>query len=714
MPWHLLRTRNAVITAALLISVAGARGVAGQGLTFTASPVARWIQWDDDLGFDDSRLLGGAVGIGFGRYVGLEAYHQEDEGTDLFPGADGAFRSDVAVSGGRVTLSLGSGNFVPFVGAGASVLRLRPDGSDAIKKLGFDYGVGLRTVLAERLQAQVFVEQSQFRLDPAGLQDPSAGAGEAVRRNLSLHAGLGIQLGRRSFDRAEALDNSFAQRYQAPFSGFALAIEPLVGRLDFDEATGLDRQDMVGLRAGLDFGSFFGLRAFHWWGTESDLRTTNGMRAFGGEAQFNLSGGPGLMPYLVGGAARLTWSDRGNGVQPPPADQTAGVVGGGVDFNFGPRVRLTVAARDYILAGSDLAASPDVGSVADPDDLVHNWQFSAGLKLVLGGGGGLRAARPAAVPGPVVQTADSQPALPTEAPVAAPSAAPPTVTTDTVVNPSAGVSPTPTPVQPSPESVPSNVIVIPVPEQGELYVRFGEPARSGSLERLLAEPAGDSAALGSGLDATRLRTIIREELEALAADSAARAESIDEARIRALEMKIDSLVRLLRESVPPPAAPARTPSAEAPAPTEAPATPVDRSPRETRLFTGFTTTAPSQFVFGAGTDLGPLSSAWSFFNVVPSLAFSTGRGHPTFLAQVALEFRTTPVEIGGVSAEPMLSLGAGLAKARSFEAVVPAFAGATFDFGGGEPRTLDGLFVGLQGVDLFNGGRLLVGLRRAR
>lgn len=674
---------------------------AAQGLTLTATPSARWIQWDDALGFDDSRLLGGVVGIGFGRYVGLEAFHHEDE-VEFFPDATDPARTDLALSGARVTLAFGTGNLVPVIGGGASVLRLEPADGEATKKLSFDYGAGLRLVLAESIQGELTVEQTRFRLPWEGAE----GGDDEFRRNLTLRAGLGIQLGRRSFDRASDLDSSFAQRYQAPFSGFALAIEPLIGRLDFDEATGLDRQDMVGLRAGVDFGSFFGLRAFHWWGTESDFRTTNGMRAFGGEAQFNLSAGPGLTPYLSGGAARLTWSERGNGVNPVPADQTSAVVGGGVDFNFGPRIRLTVAARDYILAGADLAESPDLESVAEPDDLVHNWQFSAGLKLVLGGGGGIRSARPEPADTPLPATPDEMPAsTETPQPVA------PAVV-DTVVRAEVPL-----------RTDSTRVMLIPVPEQGELYIRFGEPA-SGLLVPP-GNPAPGAAPAPEAVDPALLREIIRQELERLDVGGAPEPVS-DDARIRALEAKIDSLARLIREQRAAGAqagagaqGQARRPTAAAEgAPVIAEAgesgPPIDRSIRETRFHTGFTTTGPTQVLLGVAAGIGPVTSSWSSVHLVPSVAIGLGQGDTSLLAQLGLEWRAPQFGLGGLALQPMAALGAGVLNAGDFEAVVPTFAGAAFDFAGDDSHRLDGLYLGVQGVDFFTGGRFLVGLRRMR
>ncbi len=704
-------------------------GVAAQGLTWTVSPSARWIDWDKAFSFDDTRLLGGAMGIGFGRYVGLEAFHHEEDGVSLFTDVEGAPTVDVAQSGARVTLAFGTGKLVPIVGGGASLLRFRADGADRIRKLSLDYGAGLRIVLAERIQGEVSLEKTRYFLDSGNILDPTLPTSDEARENLTLRAGLGIQLGRRSFDRSADLDDSFAQRYQAPFSGFALAIEPLIGRLDFDGPTGLARQDMVGVRAGVDFGSFFGLRAFHWWGTEDDFRTTNGFRILGGEAQFNLAAGPGITPFLTGGAGQLHWTPRGNGINPAPADQTAVILGGGVDFNFGQSVRVSLSARDYILGSADLAADPDLGSVADPDELIHNWQYSAGLKFVLGGGGGLiRSAVPARTPRvePTTAAADE----PLEAPVLEPVVEAPgaPTTQPTVVTESA----TRATMVPAGEAIPRQMvgpggrnIIIPVPESGELYVRFGEPQGVSALGRAIA---GDSVAAGAAatgqLSAEQLRAIIREEFRRLSGDTVgARPDTAQANTIRRLEARVDSLTRVVRTqpAVAVPAAPAQ-PAAAPAQPVAVPATvvpgvidpsaPIDRSLRETRFFTGFATTGPSQILLGLGTDIGPLSHSWNFINLVPSLAFGFGNSRPTYLAALSAEYRFGSLPVGSVGVQPMVSIGAGLFRGRDFEAIVPTFAGASFDVTGGNLRALDGLYFGLQGVDFMKGGRFLVGLRR--
>lgn len=679
--------------------------VAAQGLTWTLTPGARWIDWDKALLFDDTRLLGGAMGIGFGRYVGLEAFHHEETDASLFSDGSDAPTIDVAQSGARVTVAFGTGTFVPIVSGGASLLRFRPEGLERTRKLSLDYGGGLRFVLGERIQGEVGLDKTRYFLDSANLLDPTLPTSDEAKNNLTLRAGLGIQLGRRSFDAADDLDGAFAQRYQSPFSGFALAIEPVIGRLDFDGATGLDKQDLVGIRAGVDFGAFFGLRAFHWWGTEDDFRTTNGFRIIGGEAQFNLAAGPGITPFLTGGAGQLHWTPRGNGLDPAPADQTAVILGAGVDFNFGRHIRASVSARDYILGSSDLTADPDLGSVVDPDDLINNWQISAGLKLVLGGSGKLiRSAVPTDRPSPIA-------AEPT-----APSGPPTPVATQAEPRPAPASGATPVAPGTATATPDGRTIIIPVPETGELYVRFGDPSGAAPLAGALSrEQAGATTALG----AEQLREIIREELRRLMADTVRTTPDTDQtAALRRLEARIDSLLRAIRSAAPPP--PAVSPSVgrgAEPASTDAmapPNMPVDRSLRETRFFTGFTTTDPRQILLGLATDIGPVTRRWDFVSLIPSIAVGFGDSRPSYLAALSVEYRFGALPVGNVSVAPMASIGVGLFRGRDFEAIVPTFAGVSLEASGGAMRRLDNVFLGLQGVDFLNGGRFLVGIRRMR
>lgn len=739
----------------LLLGLSAGRAEA-QGLTYTLAPAARWIDWDESLGFDRTRLTGGDVRLGFGRYVGLSGYYHTAKGVRTGLGLAGLRDGsgaplveqdvDLRKYGGNLTLAFGTGSIVPVLSGGGGILRFAPEDGDRSTQLTLDGGAGLRLHLGETVTGEVMVERSDFRMNRYQLArgytagsdgtpaDPDA---DGQWKNLSLRAGLGIQLGRRSLSGASELDDAFAQRYQSPFSGLALAVEPSVGRLQFADATGLADQDMVGLRAGLDFGSFFGLRGFYWWGTEDDFRSTIGMNVLGGEGQFALSAGPGLNPYLVAGAGRLSWSDdfRSDG-GPIPEDQTSLILGGGTDFNLGPRLRLTVAARDFILSGSDVYAPQDLEEVATPDQLIHNWQFSAGLKLVVGGNGIRSApARPAA-PVTVAEAGPAEPVTPAPAaPMATPAGAAEAGTTPVVAaQPPAPVVPAPT----SPASVTTagsampdtadtaapalRTITIPVPEQGEIYIRFGEGGRGfPAATSDTVPPAPGAGMTGTVLplvtvpdstDEATLRRIIREEIAGSARSQPGQpVDTTGAARLEAMEARIlDRLERLERErDLPRSSEPVvievdgdRTPSAASGSDT--------RRIEEFRPHSGFSIDGTPQVLLGVAADIGPLRPG-SDFRLLPSGAFGFGKGRPTTFLSLGLEYRLPVVlDEGGFAIRPFVGGGPTLFSRESFEAALSLEAGVLGRLGAGGRD----VFVAFQGVDFFQNGRLLVGVRRMR
>ena len=731
----------ALLSSFLLCLCSTPTAGSAQGLTYTLSPSATWIEWDEDLDFRHSRLWGGAAGIGFGRYVGLQAFHYQGDGLKLFETAVGdstAQLFDLARSGAQISLALGSGTFVPIVVGGGSLLNFKPKGGEELKKLSLDFGAGFRVVLAESLHGEVLVESTQYRLDPVFLTtgEPGFEGTGPLRRNLSLRASLGLQLGRRSFDKASELDDAFAQRYQAPFSNFALAIEPLIGRLDYDKSIDLENQEMVGIRAGVDFGSFFGLRGFHWWGTDSDFRSTTDLKAYGGEAQFTLASGPGLNPYLIGGAGELTWGEAEEGEPALPEDQTALILGGGVDFNFGPRIRATVAARDFILSGSDLSASPGFSTISDPDELVHNWQFSAGLKFLIGRSG-IRSGGPPkpqaeAVPAPAMK----QPARGAEADAPTPVQPTPAQPTVVVVPPPAvTVPPEKGQVMPAPvaeiradtlveKAIPGQTIILPVLERGEIYIRFGEPGSIPLVTSLRPQPAAapgaEPGAEPAGPTLEDLRRLIQEELAKQPEQTTSDQETLRAMESRLLR-RLDEIERTARRAEAAagqapvvvrerPRVPDTVTVTGAGDPSEA----MPRRVEELRPYSGFNVTGDVQLLMGLGIGIGPLRSG-SRLNLVPQAALGFGQGPTSFLVSADVEYRLPEVDAGSrLTFEPLISIGPGFIKRDKMELQLGMFLGTglqLFRRNGSEGAHL---FGGIQGIDFFDDTRIIIGMRMIR
>ena len=286
--------------------------LAAQQLRYTLRPTVIWTEWDEALGLENARFLGGSAGLGFGEYVDVTAFYvkSDDRSTHL--------------------------SSLPFAADMGSPL---PDQYLDVAS----YGTELSLVLAH--------------LNRAG-------------------------------DR----------RYRRSSSGAALTLEPFGGQQAFDPGFGIEDQDIAGFRADFDLGPFVGLRGFYWRGTDGHHAWEEGIRGYGGEAQLSLGGLAVFSPHLLAGAGRMEFgADLARDAEGIPADRTTLILGGGVDLGLGRHLRLTAAARDHIMSGPELdGAAVDFEDVKDPRDLVHNWQMSAGLKILVGGDRRSRRDRPSA------------------------------------------------------------------------------------------------------------------------------------------------------------------------------------------------------------------------------------------------------------------------------------------------------------------------------
>ena len=393
------------------ILVVPSTGLAAQQVRVNLRPTVTWTEWDETLGLGDARSLGISAGLGFGEYVDLAGYFRksDDRSTHLsglpFAAGVGTPLADqhlqIASYGAELAIGLARGSFVPVVVGGAGILRLRPEFGDEIQRVQLKYGVGFRTRVLGAFDGEVVVERSRYYLDPLDLavpvsvgdpalpEDPGAGT---LRRNLSLRVGLGLELGGRDdYGRWQREDDP---RYRRSPSSAALTLEPFGGGQAFDESFGIDDQGIAGFRAGFDVGRSLGLRGFYWRGVEDGYSSweEDAIRGYGGEALFNLGGFGPFSPHLLAGAGRMEFGpDLVRGREAIPADRTALILGGGIELGLGRHLRLTAAARDHIMSGPDLdAAAVDFEDVRDPRHLVHNWQMSAGLKILVGGDRGRR------------------------------------------------------------------------------------------------------------------------------------------------------------------------------------------------------------------------------------------------------------------------------------------------------------------------------------
>lgn len=583
----LLRTSLAVCIAALF-----APSVAAQvrGLSYTLSPVVEQVYFNDNAGLDHGQLYGGKLGLGFGRFVELEGlYLLNDNFLNRFGEVSGITdatreklkaleRSDITLRryGGNIKINLPASNVVPFVAAGAGILSFEPEHLNRTRTIYLAFGGGVQFSVAGRYALTLAAQRFGYRynlgatffddldLALAGLSDESFNHTQV--NNWALQAGVRIYAGGRAPGEETALDKALREQLSGGFRGLSLRLEPFGAQLNFDEELGFKAdQRMAGLFAGLNLGPFLGARGFYWRGVESGVVDFDRLQAFGGELRFELTTGQSLSPYLTVGGGYLdvlsgyrgSAQDAESGfASAVPEDEPFIIAGAGAVLPLNESLSLNAGARSILLTreGAD--------NVSEPSDVVSSWMWSAGLNFGFGGRreragtairseiAGVEAARTreeaqvrrdlAAAEARLdsltlliqrISRGDAQAIR--EAQALAPRRDTLRIRADTLG------------VRPSPRS--DRMVTLPLPEQGELYIRFGEPGGV-SIESVVGDDArsadvADLPTTRQTLTAEQIEQIVSQTVrEQLRATDRQTTSEADVARIeRQIQDRLDAL-----------------------------------------------------------------------------------------------------------------------------------------------------------------------------
>jgi hypothetical protein len=172
------------------------------------------------------------------------------------------------------------------------------------------------------------------------------------------------------------------------------SVLPTYEQLRWDDAWGLERARMPGLRIGIDFGPFFSLQPFYAWKdgvgirdglvatSESDVADVFDVKLFGADFQVNF-GHAAFAPFVKAGGGVLRTEDDVAGRR----DRILLRGGGGVSFALGDRARAEVFGERL----TTRLPSPFIPGAVDPeefpeDGLTNSLVIGAGLRLPVGGG----------------------------------------------------------------------------------------------------------------------------------------------------------------------------------------------------------------------------------------------------------------------------------------------------------------------------------------
>ncbi len=667
-----------------------------QGVRYTLSPAAEHLQWKNDIGLPDATLYGARFALGFGRLASIEAHYGMRNDLELTSDAttpDSTF--DMRTFGADLQLHFGAGGFEPYAIGGAGITRFTTNTDAQIDRVTFRYGGGIRFGLTDRLKANIWYTESRMNGDAGQVLARIGGVAPGtlpVRTSeefRSFGASLGYAIGGSGSDDANADEWSFA----------SIPLEPFVGRLRFEDEAAPTTY-LIGARAGVDIGSYFGLRGYYWQGVTDGFDDTTPITSYGLEAQMNFTASLGPAPYLILGVGRLDYGDEyRNAAGATVENQNALIVGGGIGIRVSDKLRFNAAIRDYVLSRTDLE------DVSDTDQLTHNVLLSAGLTFNLGRSR---------------MSDDERTEARRHDRMDDPHAARASRALADTTRQAAG----------------TGMITLPAPVNGELYVRYG------SADSL--RPAG----MPGGLDTAKLRLmireIVREELgRSSRSDSmkpmASQEEMVDrivarldardarEAQAEPMPARPDPVSRAAMErmiadrvaaevarQVPPPP-PVQFVPAPAPAPVVvqpgAVTSSMDRKLRAPAVYGGLALNSPTQIVIGGRFDYGSLFGMEKL-RFVPEAAVGFGSGS-SFLVAGNAEMQFGEFMVSGTRVLPRGRLGLGFLHVSDdsdrdgLDVVLNLTYGVVIPRSGRRPA----FTIEHQGLDLFDFNRLLVGLQ---
>jgi hypothetical protein len=754
----------------LLATVGAAQPAAAQfrDVGYTFEPTVQGIFDSENASFQNEPLYGGTLGLSFGRYLRVNAEYLANTGaTTSFTNVDrlsGLLDRDLDVRryGTRLRLNLLDRRVIPYLTAGTGVLQLDPRAVEATRTIYGLAGGGFAFRLQDRFRFSVSGELLSYRYDPvATYLGPSGaanfGTGTELVRTPALTASASLFLGGRSLDEETAVDAALREQFGGGglLANTRLFVNPIYGRIEFNDALGFPKdQNVFGLHAGVDLGPFVGLRGFYWRGTggesiADDLAgDLDNIQMYGSELQLrlNLDLGRGFVPYArVGGGYLDVQNDYADDLPEGalvPDDRFFGVTGAGLEVPVSRSLKLSGGVRGLLMS------NPNVVEAGDAGDLYGSAMYSAGVEFRLGGGRDRPDPEPAPLPGP--------------SPVGAAPEAPPADTSE--AGGRRGMDPTDlTPVErrllarvdsleralqdnaaqaadagPARSNVSDRTMTVPVPEEGEIYVRFGgdtqeaRPVRADTTTR--AAGAGDRPLTAEQIRRRVERTLRQQLRQQQGADSVqANVEQlVDRAlrdalrdrqretsrqegqsqQIQRLQDQIEQLRRDLQaqQSAGPGSAQqaaAAEPAASPPFYRELLGRPLTYLVPTTGYRTG---DGLSQLQIGVRGDYrtGPSSR----FHLVPELTFGVGGGDglsPNLLANVAYSFlRDRVPALTGVPLQPYVGAGIGIASTGgfTFEPVLNTMIGADY-----RVRGRQAVFLEYSTLDLGDAHRVHVGYR---
>ena len=372
-----------------------------EDISFTLTPMAEYVWWDDQAGLSDDFLYGGKVGFGFGEYLELSGVFQAANNlqTNFSSFGFANFSNEtfevqnvnLRRYGGELKVNFSDGVFSPYMTLGTGIQRLELNDTN-FEQIYAGLGLGLRLALTDRINLLFEGRAIGFNIDaasnlltPANQTDYGINPNDSQREetvNLSASAALQIYLGGRKPGELSALDKAYLKKYRGGFQGWSWVIEPSLTYVDFDADSFYRNTWMAGGYFGVDFTDFVGVRAYYFQALEDEKITTDldRLSTYGLEFRAKLNDGRGVNPYLILGGGYLNVQSNYVGNVGGIGAQSTGFAnaGLGLDIPLGRNVLITGGARAMA------TSSREVSNSSGPDVLQTHVMYNAGIKIQIG------------------------------------------------------------------------------------------------------------------------------------------------------------------------------------------------------------------------------------------------------------------------------------------------------------------------------------------
>ncbi|PHI18974.1 hypothetical protein CEQ90_15145 [Lewinellaceae bacterium SD302] len=370
-----------------------------KGISYTISPGANYTWFNNRAGLSEAFMVGGRLGIGFGEYVELRGLYYQTIGGDLDLGGfdidvdDFDDTSvDLARYGAELKLNIGRGKLLPYLLLGGGVQDVGRNGLDDAQNIYGTGGLGLTLAATDRFVFSVEGQYLAYRFnavrnllneaerDLNGLDLEDFNADDLG--NFTVGANVAFYLGGRKPGTLSEIDQAYLNAFGNGIRGLRIPFELDVAHVDFDNSLAYDDAWFAGLRAGIDFGPYIGLRAFYMLGMDDNSFNFkfDDLAMYGLDVRLNLSrAGTGFTPFAILGGGRINVQDGYEGRDDRTAN-SQGFASGGLGLSFPLAKTLRINGAYKIL----LTSQEELGEISSTDQLTSSNVFSVGLNLSFG------------------------------------------------------------------------------------------------------------------------------------------------------------------------------------------------------------------------------------------------------------------------------------------------------------------------------------------